>query len=178
MELFRAIEKRHSYRGPYRDRAVPRTDLEKMLRAAIQAPSGYNEQTTSFVAVDDQETIARISEILEQPRLTSAPAIVVVCMDLSARERRELFFGVEDYSAACENLLLAATALGYAGVWIDGALRRADRARRLGELLGVPDSFEVRVVVPIGVPEESWDQKEKRSFSERAFFNSFGSRQQ
>ncbi len=175
MDIFTAIEKRHSYRGPYKAGSVPRADLKKILLAAVRAPSGYNEQTTSFVAVDDSEKIRAISEILQQPRIADAPAVVVLCMDLSAKKRRDLYFGVEDYSAACENLLLAATALGYAAVWIDGSLRRDDRARRVAELLDVPDSFEVRVVVPLGVPEESWPQKEKKPPAERVFFNSFGS---
>jgi nitroreductase len=174
MDVLKAIETRHSYRGPYRDSPVPRKDLETILDAGIRAPSGYNEQTTCFIAVDDASAISQISKILGNQSIAGAKALVVVCMDLSAKERRSLYFGVEDYAAACENILLAATALGYAGVWIDGALRRDDRAAQVAALLGVPSSFEVRVVIPLGVPAEAHTQKEKKPFGERAFFNRFG----
>lgn len=53
MDLFEAVARRHSYRGPYTDQPVPREDLRKIVQAGIQAPSGRNEQTTSFVIIDD-----------------------------------------------------------------------------------------------------------------------------
>lgn len=174
MDVLKAIKQRHSYRGPFKENPVPRKDLETMLDAGIRAPSGYNEQTTSFVAVDDRETIRKIGEAIANPRLAEAPAVIVVCMDLSAKDRREYFFGIEDYAAAAENILLAVTSLGYAAVWIDGSLRRDDRAAAVAKILGVPDTFEVRIVLPLGVPAEQWEQKEKKPFAERAWFNRFG----
>jgi nitroreductase len=174
MDVMKVIQQRHSYRGPYRSEAISRKDLEQIVEAGIRAPSGYNEQTTSFVIVDDAESIRHIAEIMNNTRLADAPALIVLCMDLAAKDRRNIYFGIEDYSAACENILLAATAMGYAGVWIDGALRSENRAAKIGEFLGVPSTFEVRVVVPLGVPTESSAQKERKPFSERAWFNRFG----
>ncbi len=49
MELFEAIAKRYSYRGPFSDAPVPREDLRKIVQAGIQAPSGKNEQVISFL---------------------------------------------------------------------------------------------------------------------------------
>ena len=92
-------------------------------------------------------------------------------MDPDATPDRELRFAVEDYAAAVENMLLAVTALGYAAVWLDGMLRREGRAAKVGALLGVPASREVRVILPLGVPAEQWVQREKRPFDERAWFN-------
>jgi nitroreductase len=87
---------------------------------------------------------------------------------------KDFYFGIENYGAAVENILLAITALGYGSVWIDGALRREDRARRIGDFLGIPESFEVRVVLPLGIPAEDKEQNEKKSFSERAWYNRYG----
>jgi nitroreductase len=72
-------------------------------------------------------------------------------------------------------MLLAVTALGYATVWLDGVLRREDRAKRIARLLGVPDDREVRILLPIGVPVEQHAQKEKLPFDKRAWFNRYGS---
>ena len=63
MDLFEAIERRYSYRGEFTDAPVGREDLEKIVRAGIRAPSGKNEQVTSFVIVDDPQLLEQIAEI-------------------------------------------------------------------------------------------------------------------
>jgi nitroreductase len=169
MDLFTAIEKRHSYRGSFVEGRIPRKDLQRITEAGIRAPSGYNGQTTSFLILDDPSLLEQVGEIMANERVKTAPALISVLMDTSPTGR-ELQFGIEDYSAAVENMLLAVTALGYATVWIDGSLRREDRAKRIGDLLGVPEIFEVRVVLPLGIPAEEGSQNEKKPFSERAWF--------
>ena len=173
MDVFEAIEKRHSYRGKFLEKAVPREDLEKIVQAGIQAPSGCNGQSTTFVIIDDRDKLNRVAEILGNQSLKEAQAVIACIMDPNATRDRGFDFGVEDYSAAVENMLLAVTALGYATVWIDGVLRRNNTAERIGELLGVPEDRTVRVVLPVGVPAEEQSQKEKKSFSERAWFNRY-----
>ncbi len=69
---------------------------------------------------------------------------------------------------------LAVTALGYATVWIDGWVRIENHADIIGNLLGVPPQKIVRVLLPLGVPVETWSQKEKKPFEQRAWFNRYG----
>ena len=80
-------------------------------------------------------------------------------------------FQIEDCTAAVENMLLAITALGYASVWTDGWLRIEGHADRIGGLLKIPAEKVIRVLLPLGVPREIWQQKEKKDFAERAWFN-------
>ena len=174
MDLFEAVTRRHSYRGPFRPAAVPREDLRRMVQAGIQAPSGYNGQSTSFVIVDDPRTRDAVARIVPGDAVAGAPALIVVVMDPAATADRDLAFGVEDYAAAVENVLLAATALGYATVWMDGALRRERRAALLADLLGVKPPREVRVLLPVGIPAEAGTQREKKPFEARAWFNYWG----
>jgi nitroreductase len=171
VDLFEAIARRHSYRGAFKGQPVPRDDLRAIVQAGIQAPSGYNGQSTSFVIVDSGPLIARVAAIMESATVAGAPALVAVVMDPRATADKKFCFGVEDYAAATENMLLAVTALGYASVWVDGALRSEGRAAAVGELLGVPPGLEVRVILPVGVPAEARAQKEKKPFAERASFN-------
>ena len=107
--------------------------------------------------------------------MRTAAAFIACVMD---REPRPIFrglsFQVEDCAAAVENMLLAITALGYATVWIDGWLRADNHAEEINRLLAVPAGKTVRVLLPIGVPEEAHSQKEKRPFGERAWFNRYG----
>lgn len=173
MELFETIAKRHSYRGEFTDAAVPREDLKKIVEAGIRAPSACNEQVASFVIVDDCKLLRQIADILGKPVCQSAKAMIV-CVADPRPVYAGISFAAEDCAAAVENMLLAVTALGYAGVWLDGALRTEDRAAKIGRLLGVPPGRIVRIVVPIGVPVEPICQREKLPFNQRAWFNRHG----
>jgi nitroreductase len=175
MDLFEAIQNRYSYRGPFAETPIPRDDLRKIVQAGIQAPSGKNEQTTSFVVVDDPRLLGQIAAMLDRPVCSTARAMIACVID-PRPVLPGLSFAVEDCAAAVENMLLAITALGYATVWLDGVLRRDDIAARIGRLLGVPAGLTVRILLPLGVPLEPGTQKEKRPFAERAWFNRFGER--
>lgn len=173
MELFEAIAKRHSYRGPFRDIPVPREHLRQIVQAGIQAPSGKNEQVVSFVIVDDPQLLRQIAQIVDRPVCNTAKAMIACVTD--PRPVFEGFsFAAEDCAAAAENMLLAITALGYASVWLDGALRVNNVAARIGHLLGVPPEKTVRILLPLGVPAEAGTQKPKLPFEQRAFFNRYG----
>lgn len=172
MDLFEAIEKRHSYRENFKDKKVPRKDLKKIITAGIKAPSGCNAQTTEFIIVDDQKIIHQIAQISEKEFIKTAPAIIV-CIIEKIPTYKGMSFEVEDCSAAAENIHLACTALGYATVWIDGVLRRGHRAKKIQKLLNVPGKKKVRIIFPLGVPEKKLKQREKKSFDERAWFNSY-----
>jgi len=172
MNIFEAITKRHSYRGEFEDKKIPREDLQKIVQTGIQAPSGCNAQTTSFIIVDDEEKLTKLRNIVTNNAIKTAPAVIAV---LARNENvyKGMSFYKEDYSAAVQNILLAITALGYATVWIDGALRRDEKAARIAQLLDVPQDLTVSVVLPLGVPVEQKAQKEKLSFSDRAWFNGY-----
>ena len=89
MDVFEAIDRRHSYRGNFTDHPVPREDLQRIVQAGIQAPSGRNAQTTTFVIVDDTERVQEVGEILEKPNIRSAKALIVAVM-----EERVVFNGL------------------------------------------------------------------------------------
>ncbi len=173
MDLFDAIARRHSYRGSFTAATIPEADLRKIVQAGIQAPSGKNEQTTSFVIVKDPDTLQKAAGIINRPVCQTARAMIVCVTDPRPVFHGESFHA-EDCAAAVENMLLAITALGYATVWLDGVLRVEGVAERLAKLLAVPEDRIVRIVLPLGVPIESCSQKEKLPFDQRAWFNRYG----
>ena len=173
MDLFDAVAKRYSYRGDFTDAPVPREDLLKIVLAGIRAPSGKNEQTTSFVIVDDPDRLRQMAEIVNRPVCNSAKAMIACVID-PRPVLNVISFAAEDCAAAVENMLLAITALGYDTVWLDGVLRVDDVAARLTKLLGVPEGKAVRILLPLGVAAEPGTQKEKLPFEERAWFNRYG----
>lgn len=173
MELFDAIAKRHSYRGEFTDAAVSKDDLIKIVTSGIWAPSACNEQVASFVIINEPSLVAKIAGIVRHKPCDTAKAMIVCVVD-PRPVYRDVVYAAEDCAAAVENMLLAITALGYATVWLDGVLRADDIAARIGELLGVPQSHTVRVLLPIGVPAAPGTRREKLPFEKRAWFNRYG----
>jgi nitroreductase len=166
MDFFKVIEARYSHRSGFEDTAVPEADLIKILDAGIRAPSGCNAQTTDFIVVTNPALRAEIAKIFDSEAVNTAPAIIVA-FTKKVRFDFGLDFELEDYGAAIENILLAATALGYASVWLDGGTRLDGRDAALAKLLDIPGNMQVRTVMPVGVPKESGKQAARKSFEER-----------
>ena len=167
------IMRRRSYRGKYRPDPVPREDLVRIMEAGLAAPSGCNKQTASLIAVDDPAVLEKLRKVIDPPVGCTAPAMICV---LTQRifAYRDRCFHVQDYSAAIENMLLAAVALGYQSCWFEGHITDEDRiGRKMADLLGVPDDYELVCFLPVGVAESEPGTPRKKSFDERAWFNGF-----
>lgn len=175
MDFFDVIKKRHSYRGPLTNHPVQQQDLHKIVEAGICAPSGKNAQTTQFIIIDDPSVIQRLNA-LHPANLTmnQATAMIACIIDCQPEEIYEGYnFQLEDCAAATENMLLAITALGYVSVWIDGWLRVQNRAERVGKLLNIPAGKKVQIILPIGIPAEHWQQKDRIKFDHRVCRNTY-----
>ena len=172
MNIFDAINKRATYRGPYKDVKIPKEDLGKIVQAAIDAPSGCNAQTTSFIIIDDEKTMIELSGIMPKGGMDTATAAIVVLADKTPAYD-DVSFYKEDYSAAVQNIYLAATALGYATCWLDGVLRRDEVNKKISSLLNVPDDLLTCVLLPIGIPEKEVILKRKKPFNQRACYNKY-----
>ena len=167
------IMRRRSYRGKYRPDPVPREDLVRIMEAGLAAPSGCNKQTASLIAVDDPAVLEKLRKVIDPPVGCTAPAMICV---LTQRifAYRDRCFHVQDYSAAIENMLLAAVALGYQSCWFEGHITDEDRiGRKMADLLGVPEDYELVCFLPVGVAESEPGTPRKKSFDERAWFNGF-----
>ena len=169
MEFFETVKKRHSYRGEFLPVPIPEDDLKAILDAGIRAPSGYNTQTTSYIVVQNPRLRSQLADMWPTPAMRTAPVIIVPVSEHVVTQKG-LVFEIEDYGASVENLLLAITAKGYAGVWMDGAVKLEDMGKPVAELLGVPAGKTVRAVIPMGVPAQQWEQKEKKPLGERVRF--------
>ena len=63
--------------------------------------------------------------------------------------------------------MLAITASGYAGVWMDGMMKFEGNAERVRQLLHIPEDECPRTIVPFGKPVDNVTQKPKKPFDER-----------
>ena len=99
MNVLEAISKRHSYRGKFKPDSIPREALIKIVQAGLDAPSGCNKQTTSFIAIDDPDVLQSIHAVIDPPIGETAPAAICV-LTQRINAYRDRCFAVQDYSAA------------------------------------------------------------------------------
>lgn len=151
MDTLEAIFTRRSVRQ-YTPQPVPEELVEKLLRAAMQAPSSSNGQPWHFVVIRDRRLLDEIPQFHQfAEMLPQASVAILVCGDERLEKRRGCW--AIDCAAATQNILLAAHALGLGAVWTDVHL---DEKRVVGmrELLGLPDHIHPLSLVPVGYPDE------------------------
>ena len=95
MDTFEVIGGRYSYRGIYQNTPIPREHLMQIMQAGMDAPSGCNKQTTSFIAVDNQEVLSRLHDVITPPLGETAPAMICV-LTRKIVAYRDRIFNVQD----------------------------------------------------------------------------------
>jgi nitroreductase len=153
--MIKTIFSRRSIRK-YTPDPVSEEDIKTLLEAAMAAPSASNRKPWHLVVVTERETLDKLADSHRYGKmLHDAPLCVAVCGDTSASER----FWVQDCSAATENLLLAATALGLGAVWL-GVHPSEERVADIRGILGIPEGVTPLNLVSVGHPAE---EKEPRT---------------
>ncbi|MCE5257714.1 MAG: nitroreductase family protein [Chloroflexi bacterium] len=175
MDVFEAIARRYSHKAAFAAEPVPNEQLVRIAQAGMAAPSGNNRQTSEFILINDPAVLAEIGHITRHKPLASAPAMIAIVSD-TAQSLPGTTFYIEDYAAATENILLAATALGYACGWIDYLLRAPEMDQPICELLGIPADRALMVIIPIGKPAEVAKRRTKKPFEERCSWNRYAVR--
>ena len=171
MDTLDAIFARTSYRGKYEPTPVPREHLQQLLEAGLAAPSGCNKQTTSLVVIDDPALLKPLIALTQKHIGDTAPAMILVLTQKTLAYRDRTFY-IQDYSAAIQNILLAAVSLGYESCWVEGQVTDVDRiGRQMADFLGIPQDYELVCYLPIGVAADPVKRPVKKPFGERAWFN-------
>ena len=161
----------------YKNQPVEQEKIDIMLKAAMAAPTAVNLQPWHFIVITDKQTIGLLSG--QQP--TNAPLLIAVCGDTDKTttpdgKMKLPDFWVEDVSAATENLLLAAHALGLGAVWT-GVYPAMDRTAEVANVLNCPKNIVPMAVVRIGYPDESPEPKDKFK-EENISYNKFGGKKE
>lgn len=65
MNTYEALQKRRSIRR-YEARLVEKETIERLLRAAMQAPSAANQRPWEFIVVENKDTLAKLLHLLQQ----------------------------------------------------------------------------------------------------------------
>lgn len=166
MEMLDVIFARRSIRK-YRPEAVAEADLDRILEAGRQSPSGGNRQPWHFVVVKDAEVRQELATACNgQLWLATAPIIIAALgkPDISR-------WHIVDPAIALHTMILAAHSYGYGTCWIG-----AFDAARVRSLLAIPDDYSLLALTPIGIPDEQPAARPRKARNEIFSANRFGTR--
>lgn len=140
---------------------ISEEQIQTLLQCAMAAPSAMNHQPWAFIVVTEDSVLAQLGQAFPYSRCDQQPACAIVpCGDLSKAIVGSEDFWINDVSAATENLLLAAHAMGLGAVWT-GLHPNMERATEAQRLLGLPEHIIPLCIVPVGVPAEQPEVKDK-----------------
>jgi nitroreductase len=180
----------------YTDDPIPDEDLASILWHAGRAPSGSNRQPFRFLVLRDGERAvaakvllgdafrsgwnakretggyrpSRFADSMQRyvDRFEQTPVVVLVCLE---RYRAPSPYEGASVYPACQNLLLAARALGYGGaltMWHLGV------EAELRELLGIPEGVALSACITLGVPEGNHGPLKRKPLEEIVFDDAWG----
>ncbi len=157
-ETLKTLTERRSCRS-FLPQHIAKADLEAILAAGLQAPSGMNRQTARFVAVQNDEAVAKLSKLnaavggMSGDPFYGAKDVIVV---LAKKEGTYLYDG----SLAMGNLLNAAWSLGLGSCWIHRAKEvfASEAGRELLTQWGITEDVEGIGFCILGVIDQPKDK--------------------
>lgn len=157
MDAIEALKGRRSIRR-YEVKPVPKEIIEQIVDAARLAPSANNIQPWEFIVVTEQESRTRIADLTDYGKFIAQSGACVAVFSKGVKHY------LEDGSAATENILVSAHAMGLGTCWVAGY--KKDYAEPVRQFLGVPDGYELVALIALGYPAEKAEPHDKRSLED------------
>lgn len=161
-DILEIIDNRASCRS-FLDKEIPPDVLNRILEAAVKAPSGGGFQNYSIIKVTDREKRERLVKYSRNQRfIARAPVSLVFCIDYRRMKRinevepapfaeaehfTNFWMSVIDTAVCAQTACLAADALGLKSVYIGNILNVGDQ---VSELLNLPDYVLPSIMVTLG----------------------------
>ncbi len=162
-DLLEVFYKRRSIRK-FTDEPVSREDLVTLLKAGMSGPSASNSKPWEFVVITEREVMDAFRKELQYAKMNAPAAICVLGSKRMQGNSSGERFWVQDCSAATENILLAATAMGLGAVWI-GVHPVKENVDIVSNILKLPEGVTPLNLIYIGHPAE--EQPPRTQYDEK-----------
>ncbi len=164
MDALEALRTRRSCRR-FAARRVPKELIQQVVDAGRLAATARNEQPWEFVVVTDPAVRRDIAAMSEYGKfIADAP----VCIAVLSKDTK---YYLEDSSAATQNILVAAHALGLGACWVAGD--KKPYAPKVAKCLGAPAEVRLVALVALGWPEGNVTSPGKRSLEDVLHWETF-----
>lgn len=152
----------------FTDQPVESEKIDKLLRAAMQAPSAMNRQPWEFIVIKDKDMLKKLSECspYAKPVLSSSVTFTLLCND---NEMKIPIGWEEDMAAAAQNMLLEAVHLDLGAVWLGVAVSK-DATENVRALLKLPNHVKPFALISVGYPDEQKNEFKDRYNEDRIHY--------
>lgn len=152
----------------FEDRPVEKEKIDKLLRAAMQAPSAANQQPWEFIVVEDKEALNKLSLMspYSKPVASSGVALVLLA---NSNDFKVATAWQQDMGAATQNILLEATDLGLGAVWLGVSTADAP-VDYIRNLYNLPENIKPFALVAVGYPDSQKNEFVDRYKQEKVHY--------
>ena len=151
MDAIQAIISRRSIRK-YKDKKIEQNTIKELLKIGMSAPSAGNQQPWHFVVINNNDILKEIPKFHPHSKmLNQASTAILLCIDKKLETHKEM--GIQDCSAATQNILIAANAMKLGAVWL-GICPRQERMEGIRNLLKIPENIIPFSLISLGYPNE------------------------
>ena len=145
----------------FTNQPIDKSTLERIVCAGMAAPSAVNKQPWAFVVITERSVLDSLQNVHPYANLKTATAAIVVCGDTEkALQGYAREYWIQDCSAATQNILLAAHALGLGAVWC-GVHPDPKRVSEVSRVLRLPESIIPLNIITMGYPASQPQPKDK-----------------
>lgn len=200
MNVSQALETRRSIKYFDPRHSMSDAECEKLMQASLLSPTAFNIQNWRFVRVESPELRTEIRKAAwDQPQVTDASLLLVLCMDLMAWSRDPARYwrnappevseqlvpditdfyrdddqlqrdeGMRSCGIIAQSLMLMAREMGYHSCAMDGF-----DFQRVAELIRLPEDHEICMIITIGKPiRDPWPRGGQLPLDEVYFTDQF-----
>jgi nitroreductase len=177
MNFFELVKNRQSCRAYDKNKKVAKEDIEKILEAAMLAPSARNRQPWKFYVTMDSPLKDEVARACQENGanawLSDCPCIITVVKEpqppmppLDVPVKRQDFRGY-DIGLSIANLTLAAKELG-----LDTLIVGYLNDKKIINVLELPEDTDIALVIAVGYAPEGYElrPKNRKQFSDCVIF--------
>ena len=152
--MLNLLRQRRSIRV-FKEQPVEPEKIKLLSEALLRAPTSRNLQPCEFILVDDPATLDRLvtAKAHGTSFFATAPLAIVIAANPQISD-----VWIEDSAIAAITAQLAAEAIGLKSCWAQMRLRAHDddvsASEFVRQLVGLPETMEVPVVIAVGYPDE------------------------
>jgi nitroreductase len=161
MEFYDLIRTRYSVRS-YKPDDVEGEKLQRILEAAILAPTAANRQSFQLLVIHTRGREKELQTVYPKPWLVQAPLVICACglpkenwVRMDGKNYNDV-----DVAIVMDHLILAAANEGLGTCWIG-----AFDLEKLRVVLQVPSDVEPVALTPLGYPNDRPGEKRRKPVS-------------
>jgi len=169
--ILEAIISRRSIRN-FTKKKVEDDKINSILKAAIWAPSGLNNQPWKFIVIENENTIQSLSKLTHYEKVVkNSPLLIAVFLD--SDESYNFVKDVQAIGASIQNMLLASFEMELGSVWLGEILNNKYEVHKL---LDTPENFELMAIVALGYPVNKEQKSTRKNLHEVVYYEHYQSK--